>query len=101
MPFVLSWSLLDALACEYTVLASDTAPVREVIRHGENGLLADFFDVDGLAAQACRVLKDPSAYRSLGRVGRTQVEERYSLEKTFPKLWDLFMRIVGSPRRIA
>ena len=56
VPFVLSWSLLNALACGATVLASDTAPVREIIRHGENGLLAGFFDVDDMVRQAERVL---------------------------------------------
>ena len=101
VPFVLSWSVLNALACECTVLGSDTAPVREVIRHEENGLLGDFFDVDGLAAQALRVLKDPSAYRSLGRAGRSLIEERYSLDRTFPQMWELFTRFAarrhGSP----
>ena len=96
VPFVLSWSLLDALACECTVLASDTAPVREVIRHEENGLLAEFFDVEGLALQALRVLKDPPAYRPLGAAGRALIEERYSLEKTLPRLWDLFTRVMAS-----
>ena len=95
VPFVLSWSLLNALACECTVLASDTAPVREVIRHEKNGLLAEFFDVDGLAAHALRVLKDPLAYRALGAAGRALVEERYSLDKTFPRLWGLFTRVMG------
>ena len=51
-PFPLSWSFFNALACGATVLASNTAPIREVITHGQNGLLADFFDVDGLAEQA-------------------------------------------------
>jgi len=97
VPFVLSWSLLNALACECTVLASDTAPVLEVVRHEETGLLADFFDVEGLAAQALRVLRDPAAFRSLGHAGRAEVEERYSLDHTFPKLWDLFMRVMEKP----
>ena len=95
VPFVLSWSLLNALACECTVLASDTEPVREVIRHEETGLLADFFDVDGLARQAVRVLRDPGAYRALGAAGRAEVEARYSVETTFPKLWDLFTRVMA------
>lgn len=94
VPFVLSWSLLNALACECIVLASATAPVQEVIRHEETGLLADFFDVEGLARQALRVLKDPGACRPLGATGRALVQERYGIDRTFPALWDLFRRVV-------
>lgn len=92
-PFVLSWSPLNALACECVLLGSDTPPVREVIRHEQNGLLAEFFDVEGLTAQALRVLKDPAAYRVLGKAGRTTLEERYSLDRTFPKMLDLYRRV--------
>jgi glycosyltransferase involved in cell wall biosynthesis len=95
VPFVLSWSLLNAMACECVVVASNTAPVLEVIRHGETGLLADFYDVEGLAAQALRVLKDPREYRGLGACGRSLIQERYSLETTFPKMWKLYNETAG------
>jgi glycosyltransferase involved in cell wall biosynthesis len=93
VPFVLSWSLLDALACECVVLASDVEPVREVIRPGVNGLLAPLVDVDLLAETALRVLADPAAYRPLGRAGRALMEEKYSLEVCVPEFKEYFERM--------
>jgi len=98
VPFVLSWSLLDALACECTVVASDTAPVKEVIEHDTTGLLADFFDVDGLAGEALRVLADPRAYRHLGAAGRALVVERYATARVIPQQIRLFTRVAESTR---
>lgn len=57
-PFVLSWSLLEALASGCAVLASDTEPVREFIRHEDNGLLFPFFDQDALVAGVQRLLTE-------------------------------------------
>jgi glycosyltransferase involved in cell wall biosynthesis len=99
VPFVLSWSLMNALACGCTVLASDTAPVREMITHGVNGLLADFFDVEGLAKQAVGVLRDPDDYRALGRRAAEIIRDRYALEVTLPRLVDLLERAQRSPAR--
>lgn len=90
IPFVLSWSLFDALACGATVLASGTAPVREVIEHERTGLLADFFDIEGMADQACRVLDDPAAFRPLGRAGIELIRESYSLDACLPRLLNLY-----------
>ena len=69
-PFVLSWSLLDAMASGCVVLASDVPPVREVIEPGQNGLIEPLFDVDRLTETALRVLDDPAAFAPLGRAAR-------------------------------
>ena len=100
VPFVLSWSLMDALACGCTLLGSDTAPVREVIRHEENGLLADFFDVDGLTKQALRVLADPERFRTLGQAGIRLIEAEYSMEKKLPEMLDLYERTLERARQV-
>lgn len=90
VPFVLSWSLMNALACGCTVLASSTAPVREMVRDGENGLLVDFHDVEGLAARALDVLREPAAFDHLGRAGAAMIREQYALDVSLPKIVRLF-----------
>ena len=79
VPFVLSWSLLEAMACGAVVIGSATAPVQEVIRDGENGLLVDFFDGEGLAERIAAVLADPAAHRPLGQAARQDMVARYDL----------------------
>ena len=93
VPFVLSWSLINALACGCTVLASDTPPVREVITHGHNGLLAGFSDEASLLCESLKVLDAPQNYRVLGQAGRATVEERYSNDVCLPRLKELFQRV--------
>ncbi|MBL8799149.1 MAG: glycosyltransferase [Planctomycetia bacterium] len=95
VPFVVSWSLFDALATGCVVLAGDVEPVRELIRSGENGLLEPLFDSDRLAATALRVLRDPAAFRPLGQAARQMIEERYSLEVSIPALRDYFERVAA------
>ncbi len=96
VPFVLSWSLINALACGATVLASDTAPVREVIQDGVNGLLTDFFDVDLMTEKALAVLDAPCDYQQLGRKAVETVLERYSMDVCLPKLRDLYYDVAGA-----
>ncbi|MEM1237619.1 MAG: glycosyltransferase [Pseudomonadota bacterium] len=73
MPFVLSWSLLEAMSMEATIVASDVAPVREVMTKGESGLLVDFFDPDALADRVVEVLAKPKSYAALGKAARAHV----------------------------
>ncbi|MEL6451559.1 MAG: glycosyltransferase family 4 protein [Pseudomonadota bacterium] len=77
MPFVLSWSLLESMAMEATVVASDVAPVREAVTHGETGMLVDFFDAEAIAAQVVDVLARPKAYAHLGPAARDHVVGTY------------------------
>ena len=60
-PFVLSWSLLEAMAAGCLVIGSRTPPVEEAIDGTSNGYLVDFFDADALAERICSVLRDPAA----------------------------------------
>lgn len=77
-PFVLSWSLLEALASGCTVVASDTAPVHEVIRHGENGLLVDFFDDSQIVEAVLKVPTDPASMQAMRRTAVDSVRGRFA-----------------------
>lgn len=78
-PFVLSWSMLEAMAAGCVVVGSATTPVQEVIRHGENGLLTDFFDKRQLASAISDVVGKPSDYIGIKDAARKTIIERYDL----------------------
>ncbi|MDR1359992.1 MAG: glycosyltransferase [Deltaproteobacteria bacterium] len=78
-PFVLSWSVLEAMACGCLVLASRTAPVQEVVRHKRNGLLVDFFDQQGLVQALDTVLDRPGDFARLRAAARRTILSRYNL----------------------
>ncbi len=80
-PFVLSWSLLEAMSAGCAIVASDTAPVREAIRHDETGRLVDFFDARALAGEIAALLDDPERRRALGERARQFVQRHYDLRR--------------------
>lgn len=90
VPFVLSWSMMDAMSCGAVVLGSATLPVQEMIRDGQNGLLADFFNVEEIATKAVSVLRDPDAARPLGRAAEQMIAQRYSLDAVLPAMLKLY-----------
>lgn len=79
-PFVLSWSLLEAMSAECAIVASDTQPLHEAIQHGETGRLVNFFDVPGLAGEVCALLDDPAERQRLGRNARAFAQANYDLK---------------------
>lgn len=84
-PFILSWSMLEAMAAGCTVVGSDTAPVREVVRNGENGLLADFFSPQDIAARVEEALDDPDKRRKMGETARETIMAGYDARKLLPQ----------------
>jgi glycosyltransferase involved in cell wall biosynthesis len=93
VPFLVGWSFFNALACGCTVLASNVAPVREIIEHQRTGLLANFFDLDDLTAQALHVLDDPAAFRSLGQAAAALIDKHYSLSTNLPQMEAFYHRV--------
>lgn len=80
-PFVLSWSLLEAMSVGCCIVASDTAPVREAITDGEHGALVDFFDREALVSRIHALLDDEVARERLGRQARDRARQRYDLKR--------------------
>ena len=81
-PFVLSWSMLEAMSAGCLVVGSSTQPVQEVIRHGENGLLVDFFNPQAIAEQVVQALESPGDFTAMRQQARQTIIDRYDLKRT-------------------
>jgi glycosyltransferase involved in cell wall biosynthesis len=85
-PFVLSWSLLEAMSAGCLVIGSDTAPVREVL-NSSNGVLVPFFDVEQLAGRVIEVLEDPTRFESIRAEARRTIVNKFDMNRIcIPKL---------------
>ena len=78
-PFVLSWSMLEAMSAGCLVVGSKTAPVEEVIRDCGNGLLVDFFSPEEIAARAIEALEDSHVYHTIRHNARLTILDEYDL----------------------
>ncbi len=97
-PFVLSWSLLEAMSVEAAIVASDTEPVREVLTDGETARLFDFHDHDALAGNIIALLGDPETRTRLGRAARAVVRQNYDLATIcLPRLIDWVQMLHDMP----
>jgi glycosyltransferase involved in cell wall biosynthesis len=98
-PFVLSWSLVEAMGCEALVIGSDTTPLAEVMRHEENGILLPFFDPARMAEAVVDALANPDRYVPLRKAARRTMLEQFDLHAVcLPKQVRLFDAVLeGKP----
>lgn len=94
-PFVLSWSMLEAMAMEALIIGSKTKPVEEVIKDKKNGLLVDFFDYKKLSLMVTDVLNNPEKYSSIKKEARKTIIDNYDLESVcLPKQIEIFKKLL-------
>jgi len=88
-PFVLSWSLLEAMSSGCAIVGSATGPVMEAIQHEHNGLLVDFFSHKDIAEYIHQLLTDRKLANKLGCQARKDALKHYSLERCLPRQLEL------------
>jgi glycosyltransferase involved in cell wall biosynthesis len=101
IPYVLSWSILEAMASGCLLVAADTAPVREVARHGVEALLVDFREPAALAERILEALQDKAGGAALRRRARVRIERDYSLRRLLPRHLDLVHGAAAEPSAAA
>jgi glycosyltransferase involved in cell wall biosynthesis len=97
-PFVLSWSMLEAMSSECLVVASDTPPVTEVIKDGVNGLLVDFFDYQAIADKVDEVLDHKDRMAAIRKKARSTIVQNYDLESCLAEQLKLVEALVEGKR---
>ncbi len=106
-PFVLSWSLLEAMAAECLIVASSTPPVREVLEDGVTGRLFDFFDVAGFSDLVVKTLAERESLGAMRRAARAFAVANYDLASVcLPRQMALLDGMLGltpsgDPQRVA
>lgn len=95
VPFVLSWSMMEAMSAGALIVGSDTAPVREIVRDGENGLLVPFFEPKALAAKLADILSDQHRYAPLREHARAFMLESYDMRNLTRQYFNLIENVAN------
>lgn len=84
-PFVLSWSILETMACGCPVIASNTQPVLEILKDNYNGFLFDFYNVNQLIEKVEYALNNQDKTTSIRNNARESIVKNYDLKTILPK----------------
>ena len=95
VPSVLSWSALEAMACGCAMVMSDTTPVGEIVDHGYNAMLVDFFSAEQLSTTVLDIINKPESYKDMRHQARETILQRYALEKVLPLQLQLIQQVAG------
>jgi glycosyltransferase involved in cell wall biosynthesis len=91
--------MIEAMASEAPIVANDVAPVTEVLVDGQNGLLVDFFDKDGLVDRVCTVLDDKELAARMGKAARELAVSKYDLKSVcMPNQLNWIENLIARPR---
>jgi len=93
-PFVLSWSMLEAMSCGGLVLASNTPPVTEVIQDNSNGILFDFFKPDDIAHKVDFALNNKQEFDHIRINARQTIIENYNQADMLQKQLNLIEEVL-------
>ena len=93
-PFVVSWSLREALACGCAIVGSDTAPVREFVTHRRTGLLVPFTDPSAVASAVAELLDDAPLAARLRRNARRHAERTLRMDTYLASYKALIARVI-------
>ncbi len=86
-PFVLSWSFIEAMACGCAIIGSDTPPVLEVLKDGQNGLAVDFFSPSKIADCVDALLDHPDRTEALRRAARETAVKQFDFKTVILPRW--------------
>jgi glycosyltransferase involved in cell wall biosynthesis len=96
-PFVLSWSMIEAMSTGCLVVASRTPPVQEVIRDQVNGILVDIFSIDEIANRVIEGLAEPDQFKHVRAAARRTAIDQYDLQSVCLPAQLRLLRLAAPP----
>ncbi len=98
MPFVLSWSMLEAMSCGCLLVASETEPVCEIAKNNKNALLTDFWDHNKISETIIYALSNKKKLTSLQKAARNKITQEYDLKKVLPKCLSILLNALEAKK---